>query len=48
LFLEGFDTLWLIGLAAFGIHLALLGFLVLRSAAIPKVLGILLYLAGAA
>lgn len=48
LFLEGFDTLWLVGLAAFGIHLALLGFLVLRSAAIPKVLGILLYLAGAA
>jgi hypothetical protein len=47
-FLEGFETLWLIGLAAFGIHLALLGFLVLRSAAIPKVLGILLYLAGAA
>lgn len=47
-FLEAFDTLWLIGLAAFGIHLALLGFLVLRSAAIPKVLGILLYLAGAA
>lgn len=47
-FLEGFDTLWLIGLAAFGIHLALLGFLVLRSAAIPKVLGILLYVAGAA
>lgn len=47
-FLEGFDTLWLIGLAAFGIHLVLLGFLVLRSVAIPKVLGILLYLAGAA
>jgi hypothetical protein len=47
-FLEAFDTLWLVGLAAFGIHLALLGFLVRRSAAIPNVLGILLYLAGAA
>lgn len=47
-FLEGFDALWLLGLAAFGVHLVLLGFLVRRSAAIPKILGILLYLAGAA
>jgi hypothetical protein len=48
LFLEGFNTLWLVGLAAFGVHLALLGFLVLRSTAIPRILGVLLFIAGAA
>ncbi len=47
LLLEGFTTLWLIGLAAFGIHLALLGFLVAKAAGVPKVLGALLTLAGA-
>lgn len=47
LFLEGFNYAWLIGLAVFGIHLALLGWLVLRSGAIPKILGLLLVLAGA-
>lgn len=47
LFLEGFNYAWLIGLAVFGIHLALLGSLVLRSGSIPKLLGVLLVLAGA-
>jgi Domain of unknown function (DUF4386) len=46
-FLEGFNYAWLIGLAVFGVHLALLGSLVLKSGAIPKVLGVLLVLAGA-
>jgi Domain of unknown function (DUF4386) len=47
LFLEGFNSAWLIGLLCFGIHLALLGSLVLTSGDIPKVLGVLLILAGA-
>jgi Domain of unknown function (DUF4386) len=47
LFLEGFDAAWLIGLVCFGIHLALLGSLVLTSGDIPKILGVLLILAGA-
>jgi hypothetical protein len=47
LFLEGFDAAWLIGLLCFGVHLALLGSLVLSSGSIPKVLGVLLLLAGA-
>jgi hypothetical protein len=47
LFLEGFNYAWLIGLGVFGVHLALLGWLALRSGSIPKVLGGLLILAGA-
>ncbi len=46
LYLEGFTTLWLIGLAAFGIHLALLGFLVVKAAGGPTALGVVLYVAG--
>jgi hypothetical protein len=46
-FLEGFNSAWLIGLVCFGSHLALLGSLVLTSGYIPKVLGVLLILAGA-
>lgn len=46
-FLEGFNSAWLIGLVCFGIHLALLGSLVLTSGYIPKALGVLLILAGA-
>jgi hypothetical protein len=45
-FLEGFNSAWLIGLVCFGSHLALLGSLVLTSGYIPKVLGVLI-LAGA-
>jgi hypothetical protein len=45
-FLEGFNYAWLIGLGCFGVHLALLGYLVLKSGSIPRVLGILLLLAG--
>jgi Domain of unknown function (DUF4386) len=47
LFLEGFNYAWLTGLLCFGVHLALLGWLVLASGSIPKVLGVLLLLAGA-
>lgn len=48
LYLDAFNYLWLIGLVCFGIHLALLGYLVLKSASIPRILGVLLALAGAA
>lgn len=40
-----FDSLWTIGLLFFGIHLIVLGYLVLKSVDIPKALGVLLSLA---
>jgi hypothetical protein len=43
--LSDFDILWTIGLLFFGIHLIVLGYLVLKSTYIPKALGILLVLA---
>ncbi len=46
--LDTFNSAWLVGLLAFGIHLVLLGTLVVRSASAPKALGYLLALAGLA
>lgn len=46
--LDTFNSTWLIGLTAFGLHLALLGYLVLRSRYAPKALGYLLIAAGVA
>ncbi len=43
-----FDSAWLIGLAAFGLHLIVLGFLVARSVETPRWLGHLMMVAGAA
>lgn len=48
LFLTGFDFLWLTGLVCFGVHLIALGYLIVRSTLAPKVLGMLLALAGTA
>ena len=48
LYLDAFNDLWLIGLVCFGIHLALLGYLILESGYIPRALGVLLVLAGVA
>lgn len=48
LYLDGFNDLWLIGLMCFGIHLTLVGYLILESGYIPRALGVLLVLAGAA
>jgi hypothetical protein len=48
LLLDAFNYAWLIGLAAFGIHLMLIGFLMLASGIAPRALGILLTIAGAA
>lgn len=46
--LDAFDAAWLIGLAAFGVHLILLGVLLVRFRAGPWVLGVLLAIAGTA
>lgn len=46
--LDAFDTTWLIGLVAFGLHLVLLGRLVVRSGQASRVLGWLLVVAGVA
>lgn len=46
--MASFEAMWLIGLAAFGIHLILLGVLVVRSGLITRVLGYMLMIAGAA
>ena len=46
--LDAFNYAWLIGLVAFGIHLMLLGYLMLASRAASRVLGVLLVVAGAA
>ena len=46
--LESFNATWLVGLAAFGIHLVLLGVLVVRSEMVSKALGWMLMAAGVA
>ena len=46
--LEAFGYAWLVGLAAFGVHLAVLGYLVLRAGEVSRWLGYLLMMAGAA
>ena len=46
LYLEAFNCTWLIGLIFFGIHLLLLGYLIVKSNYIPKFIGILLFVAG--
>ena len=45
--LNAFQHIYDLGLLLFGIHLALLGYLSLRSDYIPKVIGVLLVVAGA-
>ncbi len=46
--LEAFDTLWLVGLAAFGIHLVLVGRIIVTSRLAPGLLGWTLTVAGVA
>lgn len=46
--LELFNSAWLIGLAAFGLHLIILGALVARSASTPRWLGHAMVIAGIA
>lgn len=45
LFLTAFDALFSIGLVVFGFHLLALGYLVFKSGYIPKILGVLLFVA---
>jgi hypothetical protein len=48
LLLHAFNYAWSIGLAGFGIHLMLIGYLMLASGSAPRIIGILLAVAGAA
>ena len=48
LLLDAFNFSWLIGLVAFGIHVILLGYLVLSTRVAPRLLGIVLVIAGSA
>jgi len=43
--LDSFNYIWLIGLIFFGIHLLILGYLILKSTYVPKFIGILLLFA---
>lgn len=45
---EAFNYTWLIGLAVFGVHLILIGYMMLVSGIAPKALGIVLAVAGTA
>ncbi len=44
--LESFNNVWLVGLVAFGVHLVIVGYLLIRSGYVSKVLGYLLIAAG--
>lgn len=46
LLIDAFRNGWLIGLIFFGVHLLLIGYLVFKSGFMPKLLGILVMLAG--
>ncbi len=46
--LDTFNATWLIGLAGFGLHLILLGYLAITSGYMPRALGFVLAIAGAA
>jgi len=44
--LSAFKSNWSFGILFFGIHLGLLGYLVIRSSYIPRILGVLLIITG--
>jgi hypothetical protein len=48
LMMDAFNSTWMIGLTAFGIHLILLGYMILGSRTASRVLGVLLTVAGGA
>ena len=48
LLLDAFNFTWLVGLVAFGLHLVLVGYLIVNSRLAPKVLGYILIVAGTA
>ena len=45
--IEDFLSIWHVGLVLFGLHLVLIGYLAYRSGYVPRVLGVLLAIAGA-
>ena len=45
--IEDFQNIWHVGLVLFGVHLILIGYLAYRSGYVPRVLGVLLVIAGA-
>ncbi len=44
--LEAFNSGWLVGLVFFGVHLLVLGYLIIKSGYVPRFIGYLLLLAG--
>ena len=44
--LDAFMAIWSFGLSIFGLHLGVLGYLVMKSGYVPKALGLLLLIAG--
>lgn len=46
LYLAAFDSIWSIGLVVFGGHLLIVGYVALKSNSIPKIISILLLIAG--
>lgn len=46
--LDSFNSTWLVGLTAFGFHLLVLGYLIVKSGVAPKLLGVVLFVAGLA
>ncbi|OPA79111.1 hypothetical protein BVG16_08400 [Paenibacillus selenitireducens] len=46
LFLEAFESIWSIGLIVFGGHLLIVGYVAIKSNGIPKIISILLVIAG--
>lgn len=47
LLMDAFNYTWLIGLAAFGVHLAILGAMIVKSQIASRILGVILIAAGA-
>ena len=45
--IDSFEATWMAGLLLFGAHLALLGHLAYRSGYVPRLIGVLLVVAGA-
>ena len=43
---DAFNDIWFAGLILFAAHLALIGYLAFRSGYVPKILGVLLVIAG--
>ena len=48
LMFAAFDFAWYVGLIAFGVHLVLLGALIIRSRIAPRIVGVILAVAGSA